>query len=1099
MIVHRSNRTEALVEALAELVAVPPADPFAAEVIVVQGRGMARWLGLELAARLDVWANPAFPFPRAFIEQVSAAVLGAPPAAAAAFAPEGLRWAIAAELPRQLAAARFAPVRHFLRDDRQGSRLLPLARRIADLFDQYAVFRPELVLGWEAGGGDPGDWQPALWRALVERLGPLHAAARARDLLAALRAGAAPAAALPQRASVFGLATLPPLYVELLATLDGRIEIHLFALTPSRAYWGDLPSARERRRALARGAAAADLHLDAPPLLASLGRVGRDFQQVLEDRVAYQDDPRDRYREPGEASLLAALQSDLLDLRLRGDGGAPPILLAAADASIAVHACHAPMREVEVLHDRLASLFAADPTLRPHDVIVMTPSIDDYAPLIEAVFTSPDRPRIPFTIADRRARATRDVVDAFLRALDLLAGRLPASAVLDLLAREPVRERFAIAAEALDAIRGWTEAAGVRWGADADHRASEGLPACADNTWRSGLDRLLLGCAVPSAGDPLWQATLPCADLEGGEAEVLGRFAAFVETLMRFRRQLAAARAPAEWRDLLGGLLAAVAQQKPAYADQHAAILAGLALLAERAAQGGFTAPLGLAAIRRLLEDELAVEPAPLGFLTGAVTLCELVPMRTVPFRVVALVGLSDGVFPRVVRPLAFDHVARAPRRGDRTPRDDDRYLFLEALLAARERLLITYVGHGVTDNAELPPSVVVSELLDAVDATARLPAAGEPAPRARTAIVHHHPLQPFSPAAFRGPGPLASWATSQYAGARALCAPGQAPPPFVAAPLPVEPPATPSPALALEALLTFFRNPTGWFLRERLQLSLRDEEEPPDDREPIELSYLQRWDVGQRLLTRLLAGDDVEATLARLRAMGILPHGTPGRALVDRQLAVAAEIQARAAARAIAGRLAPREVALAVGDATLAGWLPERTPDGLLQAQFSRVAGASELALWIRHLVVNAAVDPAASSLLIGRSPSGDTEPVAVVRFAPVADAARHLATLCDLFRRGQAAPLPLFKTASRAYAEGLRARRATFEKARAAARRAFEGSDRSIGDGEEASAALVYPATPLELRDDTPPDPAVAFFAVARAVFDPLLDHRERVREGA
>ena len=187
---------------------------------------------------------------------------------------------------------------------------------------------------------------------------------------------------------------------------------------------------------------------------------------------------------------------------------------------------------MEVLHDRLSALFAADPTLRPHDVIVMTPSIDTYAPLVEAVFTSPDRPYIPFTIADRRARATRDVVDAFLRTLDVLAGRLPASAVLDLLTLDAVRQRFAIPAEALDVIRGWTEAAGVRWGADAAHRAEERLPPCGDNTWRFGLDRLLLGTALPSVDAALWQGTLPSGDLEGGEAELLGQFVAFVETLM---------------------------------------------------------------------------------------------------------------------------------------------------------------------------------------------------------------------------------------------------------------------------------------------------------------------------------------------------------------------------------------------------------------------------------------------------------------------------------------------------------------------------------------------------------------------------------------
>ncbi|MFN8640830.1 MAG: hypothetical protein U0802_03915 [Candidatus Binatia bacterium] len=504
-----------------------------------------------------------------------------------------------------------------------------------------------------------------------------------------------------------------------------------------------------------------------------------------------------------------------------------------------------------------------------------------------------------------------------------------------------------------------------------------------------------------------------------------------------------------------------------------------LATLAERATIGGFDAPLGLIAIRHVLEDALAADAAPFGFLTGAVTLCELVPMRTVPFRVVALVGLSDGVFPRAVRPLAFDLMARHPQPGDRTPRDDDRYLFLEALLSAREHLLITYVGRSITDNAELPPSVVVSELLDAIDAAAR-PSAGDAARRAGAGVVHQHPLQPFSPSAFPAAGPLRSFARSQFAGAQALRAPRQAAPPFLVEPLPNEP----LTALDLEALVEFFANPSRWLLRQRLQLQLPRAAEVRDDREPIELDPLARWDVGQRLLTRLLAGGDPTAAGAVVRAAGIRPLGEPGRAAARPELADAAAIAATSA-RLGAAALEPAEVELAVDGVRLTGLLRDRVAAGLLRAQFSRVGGRHELDLWIRHLVLSATRQPGATSVLVGRAAKSGA---AVVTFRPVADPLHHLAALMALFRRGQSRPLPLFERASRAFANALAKKRGTMKGAIGAAEKQFAGDDHSFGDRGDAAVRLLFPQPP-EWGD--PATSAAA--AVATAVFGPLLRHRE------
>ncbi|MGD9764515.1 MAG: exodeoxyribonuclease V subunit gamma [Candidatus Binatia bacterium] len=1081
MFVHRSNRAEELVDALTELVSTPLADPFAPETIAVPGLGMARWLSLELARRLGVWANPAFPFPRKLIDAVATAALGSPPEAAALYAPETLVWAVADELPRHLGSPSFAPLRGYLDGDDRGRKRQQLAARVADLFDQYAVFRPDMVIGWE-GGAEPDDWQAVLWRALVARLGRFHPAARARDLLAALRAGRAPAAPFPSRISLFGLSTLPPLYVQILAALAQVVELHLFVLSPTDGYWGDLLDARRARRLLATSgdAAAPDQYVDVGhPLLASLGRVGREFAAVLEAEADY--DGRDRYAPPPGASALAMLQADILALQDRGGsrpGDPPRLQLAADDDSIAFHACHSPMREVEVLHDQLAALLDADPSLQPHDIAVMAPSIDAYAPLIEAIFTSPDRPPIPFRTADRGARARDEVLDALLRALELLDGKLPASALLDLLALDPVRARFDIAAEELERMRRWIARAGVRWGADARHRVEEGLPPTDEGTWHFGLRRLLLGYALPEEEDALCAGVRPCGEVEGGDARLLGRMAAFAELLMRARETLSAPRSPADWRAELGAFLAALVAQTPANTYQHEAILTALDALAGRAADAGFTGVADLWTMRRLLEREVAEGAAPRGFLTGAVTVCELVPMRSIPFRVVCAIGLNDGVFPRTRRPLGFDRIAASPRPGDRSPREDDRYLFLEVLLSARERLLITYVGQRVSDNVPVPPSVVVSELRDAID-RAFIVTGGA----ASAALTVRHPLQPFSPRYFTPEHEprLFSFAAAHCRGARALVAPPGAAAPFVRGPLAPEPIAT----VDLEALIGFLENPSRAFLRDRLELVFSRDQELLDDATPVELNALERWAIGDKLLDRARAGADLESTWARLRAEGGLPLGAAGRAQFEAIAPVAAEI-AGIAARLRNGSAQRREVDLSIGDVRLAGEIADVDPHGgLVVTQYSRLGRRHELRLWVRHLALCAASDRPIESTLVGCQEKKDAP--ATVRFAAVADARAQLAELLALYAEGLRRPLPLFACASRAYAAQLRGKKP--ENALNAAADAFSSDQHNRGDAADAYVAQLYPDLPECLRSGAASE---EFARLAVAVYGPLLEHR-------
>ncbi|MCA9530076.1 MAG: exodeoxyribonuclease V subunit gamma, partial [Myxococcales bacterium] len=915
------------------------------------------------------------------------------------------------------------------------------------------------------------------------------------------------------------------------------------------------------------------------PLLASWGRLSRELQEQIEEAGHYDEVTSagtDLYVEPGEDSLLHALQSDLLHLRDRAalpveppaldlrDGAALPVeppapeLLAdlsdpTTSSSIEVHACHGPMREVEVLHDRLRDLFEGRGDLAPDEVIVMAPDIEAYAPSIEAVFAAPPTgaARIPFHIADRGPRATQPVIDAFERVLDLVSGRFALSAVLDVLAAPLVQARFGLDDAGLARVRAWLEDAGARWGIDAAHRASLGQPSDAANTLRFALDRLWLGLAMPTDERARFGDVLPYDDVAGSEAETLAALGAFCEAASAAHDTFATERPlPAQCEALAQTLRTFIAEDAD-HAREHQRVRDALETLAERAraADLGET-PFSLDAARHLLGRALEATQTAYGFLSGGVTFCQLVPMRSVPFRVVCLLGMNDGALPRSDHAPSFDRVAAQRRPGDRSKRDDDQHLFLEALLCARERVVITYVGQDLQGAGTLPPSVLVDELLDrVVEGFAPLlreahasTHEGEPldassaAEALRARLVTRHTLQPFSPENFDARlGPRQSFDTRALETARALVKPPGQAPAFITDRLPARRdddglcagtrPEAPA-VVTLDALTDFLRKPARDFATRRLRLTLPSGREAIEDREPIDVDGLARWALGESLLARIERGDPADERDAALRASGRLPLGTLGGATLEKLTDFAERIVHKADEHRRAARgptsSAPEPFSLGLRCA-----LPDE-PNAPVETRFVRLDGVldvsegevsvsrtfasvdtgRDLGTYVRHLFAQAVRQTDRSqraqalptrSVLVGMAKANrGTKPaleVGAIGFGPVDDARERLKALLTLYLLGEREPIPLPAGAARAFANerasapaagGAAATGKALEKARAHFDRARYGPRRDLDDPYT---ALLWPT----FEALTASRGSRSFAKVAWQVYGPFLDARQ------
>ena len=1128
----------------------PVSDPFALELISVPTRGMERWLTQRVSAHLGatpgrsdgVCANVEFPSPRRLVGDVVMSASGMENGADP-WLPERAVWSLLEVVDEALPEPWLASLAAHLNgttaepDPARRARRFASVRHLADLFDRYALHRPELLRAWAHGNDTDGagrhlppdtSWQAELWRRLRDRIADPGPAERLEVACARLREDPE-LVDLPHRLSLFGLTRLPAGHLAVLRALAAGRDVHLFLLHPSPALWERVARATERRPPITRRSDDATGTLPANRLLASWGHDARELQLVLASAEEHID-----YHHPVEHAadtLLARIQADV-----RADRSPPGVPLPGHDdvraelnpndRSVQVHACHGRARQVEILRDEILHLLAEDPTLEPRDAVVMCPDIEIFAPLIQATFgageVSSDNdedeeldalladvrpPDLRVRLADRSVRQTNPVLGVAARLIELVEERLTASQVLDLADREPVRRRFHFDDDDLARMEEWVAASGIRWGLDADHREPFKLGALAANTWRTGLDRVLVGVTMTENEQRLFEDVLPLDDVDSGAIELAGRFAELVDRLQAALDALSSPKTIDGWAAAIADAADALTATTERDAWQRASLERLLDDVVAEATVDGTVHPsaLALPEVRALLAERLQGRPTRANFRTGHLTICTLMPMRSVPHRVVCLLGLDDGAFPRNAPRDGDDLMLADPHVGDRDARTEDRQLLLDALLAATDRLIVTYTGNDERTNAPHPPAVPVGELLDTVDRTVRTEE-GE----ARARVVVRHPLQPFDPRNFTVGEllPERAWGFDRVmlAGARALNAERSEPDPFLAGPLPDAAAAI----VEVEDLVRFLQHPVRAFLRQRLGVSVRDFSDEVEDALPVELDGLEQWDVGQRLLEARLAGADLDTAVAAELARGTLPPGKLADPMLERVRPRVEGIAGHAEAL-LDGPAQPGSVDVKVvldDGRTLSGTVSGVCGGLLRTVTYSRVSAKHRLAMWMRWLALTAAhPERPFEAAVVGRARLGAKKgcDVTVVRLPALApDAAERrelalglLAAVVDLYDRGMREPLPLACLSSAAYAHG--------RKPEAAGRKAWESEYDFAKEDKDLEHQLVFGGvrTFAELLEHSPRSDEAGegwdatettrFGRYARRLWTPVLAHEE------
>ncbi|MCU7939398.1 MAG: exodeoxyribonuclease V subunit gamma [gamma proteobacterium symbiont of Bathyaustriella thionipta] len=1044
------------------------------EIILVQSKGMQHWLNLKLAESRGISMNLSFSLPMQFFWNQIRAVLGKDNVSEkSTYTREVLSWRIHELLasdrvinnPLCEEATRYWAAKEGLnkkatakQSQANEDKRFQLACQLADLFEQYLIFRPDWIIAWEKGSGldeslegpaaynDAAKWQAFLWQLLVEQdlQHPVHLLKETMESLKQHKYY------FPERISLFGINTLPPIWLEFLSELGQQTQVHVFHLNPCVEYWGDLKTDKSQaKEQFYRWLNSSDLPMarycdeiqpieTSNPLLSNLGAQGKDFLYLLAEHSSIEipvyESPEALACEQGErATVLQQIQSDILQLRdRRYPQSGEKCAHVQIDNSITLASAHSALREIQALHDWLLHQINNDNSLTPKDILVMCPNVENYAPYVDAVFAhgwsdwSEHVPPLPCSIADRTLKDLEPLVQAFINLLDLPDSRFQVSQILGYLRLPALQEKFNFSEDNLLLLERWINHAAIHWGLDGAHKQhilNDNAVQYTNDTsnknindkfsWHQGLNRLLLGFAKSDQTN-IYQNQLLLPDVEGDEALLLGRYFELLEQLQYYAQALTTDRTPNEWQQFLLQAKEALFSSLPVDSNAQQIIEQAIDDLGEYTHHANYDKKLPLSLIRDFLLNHFSQAEPGRQFMAGQVTFCSMVPMRSVPFRVIAVLGLNDGEFPRQRQPMGFDLMSMTlPRKGDRSRRGDDRYLFLEALISCRERLYLSYQGHDIKTNNKREPSLVLQELIDYLEKgygwqlLQQEKTSSESPEETQLLKV---PLQAFNIDNYSGM-PLQSfnahWLKLSEAGnSRNNLSRLDA----------VNTADNEELSVNAEQLVQFFENPCKQFAQHRLGLYLEaNRSSVLDDTEPFVTNHLDRYLIQDKIVSTALMDNDNEQVMTDLMRGFSLSGTLPDTPAIEDDLQQWQE-QACEFAEQVNSLLSQSEqaletqaVSITIDNMTINAELPVLN-NRLLYWRLATAKGKDDMRLWIHHLIAQIAFENSSQTYMTqGLFRGTKDETLSSVYFEPLDNAHELLADLLQCWQEGMQSPLLL------------------------------------------------------------------------------------------